>query len=186
MTEEEVDLKKIAKLRDILEERTRRLEAELEGLRVILKFVNDLLLKKSFKRLEVPKGEVPELRPTPTPPKPPTFQLKTVTGELLADVYREENALRIVPAADKSFNINTPPFMTFLVDRVLRKMVERDQEAVRKGEILPEAAISYDIRREGDIIREIVVSNVTPSRERELRSAIRWTLEKMYEKMKAT
>jgi hypothetical protein len=41
---------------------------------------------------------------------------------------------------------------------------------------------SYDVVVDGDLIREINVENVTPNRSREIKSAVRWTLEKMYEK----
>lgn len=39
------------------------------------------------------------------------------------------------------------------------------------------------IRGEDDTIREMAIRNVGPERVRELRLNIRWTLEKMYEKM---
>jgi hypothetical protein len=44
---------------------------------------------------------------------------------------------------------------------------------------------AYNIMREGDLIREIVIKNVDDDRLKELKSSIRWTLEKMYEKMKS-
>jgi hypothetical protein len=88
----------------------------------------------------------------------------------------------VLPAADKNFEINTPPFIQFLVERVLVKMQERDNELARTGQLLPENVLSYDIVKEGDVIREISIRNVDPERQKELKSSIRWTLEKMYEK----
>jgi hypothetical protein len=64
-------------------------------------------------------------------------------------------------------------------------MQERDSELVRTGQLAPDKIFCYNIVREGNIIREIVVKNVDSERMRELKSSIRWTLEKMYEKMKA-
>jgi hypothetical protein len=43
---------------------------------------------------------------------------------------------------------------------------------------------SYNIVRENDLIREIIIKNVDEERLKELKSSIRWTFEKMYEKMK--
>jgi len=54
------------------------------------------------------------------------------------------------------------------------------------GETPPDRILSYEVIKEGDVIREIDVRNIGPDRARELKSSIRWTLEKMYEKMKAT
>jgi hypothetical protein len=121
---------------------------------------------------------------TSTEPESAT-PLKTVAGELLATIFTSENSLRVVPAEDKTFDINTPPFAQFLVERVLTKMQERDNELVRTGQLGPDKIFSYSIVQEGDVIREIVIRNVDADRLRELKSSIRWTLEKMYEKMRS-
>lgn len=185
---EEAKLKKIAELREILEERIKSLEAEIEGLKIILEFVNNLLLERSFRRVEemisAKVSEVPSITQPPTIEPSRIIPLKTSSGELLANIYVEDRNLRVVPEPGKKFDMNVPPFETFLVEKVLNKMRELDQEAVRRGELPPEEAISYEIKRDGSMIKEIFIQNVTPQRERELRSAIRWTLEKMYEKTK--
>jgi hypothetical protein len=62
-------------------------------------------------------------------------------------------------------------------------MKEKDNEAVRKGEILPEMALAFEIISENDIIQEIRVSNYGDAqRLREIRNSCRWTLEKMFER----
>lgn len=187
---EEEKLRRIAELREILENRIRSLESEIEGLRALLEFVNEILLEMSFKRAEemVAPQKAAETAPAQPPSPPPikepvkAIPLKTGGGETLANVYIEGRNMRVIPEMDKKFDIGTPPFKAFLVDKVLMKMHEVDQEAVREGELMPDEALSFDIKTEGNILREILVRNVTPQRERELRSAIRWTLEKMYEK----
>ena len=60
-------IKKIAELRVLLEKRLKEMETELDGLRVLLDFVNEALVEKGFKRAEI-------LKPTPTP---------TAEGEVL-------------------------------------------------------------------------------------------------------
>ncbi|MEM2110789.1 MAG: hypothetical protein QXX08_02800 [Candidatus Bathyarchaeia archaeon] len=181
---EEEKLKKIAELREFLEERAKTLEAELEGLRTALDFINDLLLEKSFKRVE-------EIAKPATPPQPVSKEaakaipLKTGSGVLLANLFVEENSMRIVPSAEEKFDVNTPPFTAFFVEKILNKMREADQDAVKRGELSSNAAFNFNIERDGDTIREITIRNVNPQREREIRSAVRWTLEKMYEKMKS-
>lgn len=187
---EEERLKKIAELREILEERIRRLEAEVEGLKIILEFVNSILLERSFRRVDemVPARLLEAAPAQPAQPKEPSrvMPLKASTGELLANIYIEDRTMRIVPEPDKKFDVNTPPFEAFLIEKVLNKMREMDQEAVRRGELRPEEAISYEIKKDGTIIKEILIHNVSPQRERELRSAVRWTLEKMHEKTRFT
>lgn len=188
---EEEKIKRIAKLRSVLEKRVKETEAELEGLRALSELADAVLLEEGFKRAEIPKPSPP--RPPeavrPPVPSPPAVEgekavpIKMITGELLANLCVKEDFLRVVPAEERNFNVNTPPFLAFLVERVLEPMKEKDREAVERGEIPPDKMLSYNIVRDGDLIREITIRNVTPDRSRGLKSAIRWTLEKMYEKM---
>ena len=184
---EEEKLRKIAEFRTVLENHVKELEVELEGLKAILEFANHVLLERGFKKAEEAKPSMvlPETAP-PTAEFEETVQLKTAGGEFLANLYVGKDSMRVVLAEDKSFDVNTPPFMPFLVERVLAKMQERDRESVRTGEMTPDKMISYNIMREGDTVREIAIRNVGSERVRELKSSIRWTLEKMYEKMTQT
>lgn len=189
---EDEKIRKIAELREMLEERAKKLEAELEGMRTLLSFINDLLLEKSFRRAgEIVKPVTPKPTEVVPPPARPekqvrTVPLKTRAGELLANLNVEDDLMRIVPASDKKFNVNTPPFTAFLVQRILGKMRETDQELVREGRMMPQEALAYELKKDGDILQEITIRNFRPKRERELRSATRWTLEKMYEKMQSS
>jgi hypothetical protein len=65
-------------------------------------------------------------------------------------------------------------------------MQEKDSELVRTRQLTADKVFSYSIVREGDLIREIIILNVDEERLRELKSSIRWTFEKMYEKMKSS
>ena len=182
-------IKKIASLRALLEKRVEDMETELDGLKTLLSLIDTTLLKESFKRAEIPKQvqtpQKPETpQPSPTKPQKRGIPLKTVTGDLLAQIYTEKDMIQITLAEDKNFDINTPPFTTFFVERVLAKMQEKDREDASKGKIDPEKTLSFDIKQDGNILREITIRNLRPERSRELKSSIRWTLEKMYERMK--
>ena len=111
--------------------------------------------------------------------------LKTLNDESLAIIFVEKDSIHVLPDESKNFSVNTPPFGNFLVERVLAKMQDKDNELVRMKQLTPDKMFSYNIVREGDLIREIVVRNVDEERFKELKSSIRWTLEKMYEKMKS-
>jgi hypothetical protein len=202
LTAEDVEdkkMKKIAELRTLLEERVTKMKKELEQWQALLDFVNTTLLKEGFKKaksvkrpppMPIPAEEVaPSEAPTAQPPVleyEKAIPLKTVAGQLLANLYIDEDSLRVVLAEDKKFDINTPPFRTFLLERVLAKMQEKDREASSAGEIPPDKILAYDVAREGDLLSEITIRNIRPERSRELKSTIKWTLEKMYEKMTAT
>jgi len=197
MSQDSEKIKRLVSFKQKLEKRVEELGSELKELQATLEALNSILLEKGFKHAEITKSpaEIEALPPKeevtvePSPPQPPTkyesVPLRAVTGELLATLHVSEDSLRVVPAEDKSFNINTPPFTPFLVERVFAKMQEKDNELARTGQIAPEKIFCYNIVREDEVIREITVKHVDQDRLRELKSSIRWTLEKMYEKMKS-
>ena len=189
MSEEEKEkIKKIAKLRALLEKRVEDMETELDGLKTLLSLIDTTLIKEGFKRAEISKPvQAPPKQETPQPSviqQKKGIPLKTVTGDLLAQLYTEKDSMQIILSEDKNFDINTPPFTSFFVERVLAKMQEKDREDASKGKIAPENTLSYDIKRDGNIVKEITIRNLRRERSRELKSSIRWTLEKMYERIK--
>lgn len=202
MAEDTDRVKRLVAFKAKLEKKVEDLASELKEQQTMLETVNALLLEKGFRHAAMPKQQPPQVEavqeekpavePAVMPASEPSMEgssnvaleLKTVSGELLANFTVIDDSIRVVPAEDKAFDVNTPPFMHFLVDRVLTKMQERDAELVKGGQLIPERIFCYNIVREGDIIREIVVKNADAERQRELRSSIRWTLEKMHEKTK--
>lgn len=186
---EEDKIKKMAELRETLEERAKSLESELQGLRTLLDFINELLVEKSFKKVEeiAKPPPMPEAKPQPAPAKTQvrTIPLKTAADELLGTMYVEDDQIRIVPEPKLQLSENTPPFTAFLIDRIIGKMAERDRELVGQGKLVPNKAFTYRVEKDGEILKEITVRNLAPQREREVRSATRWTLEKMLEKQRS-
>jgi hypothetical protein len=186
---EKEKIKKIAKLRELLEKRVEDMETELDGLKTLLSLIDETLVQQSFKRAELlkpvqisPKTDTPV--PSPVTKQKKGIPLKTITGDLLAQIYTEKDLVQITLAEDKNFDINIPPFTSFFVERVLAKMLEKDKEDVNKGKLDPDKIVSYEIKQDGNMLKEIRIQNLRPERSREMKSSIRWTLEKMYERIK--
>jgi hypothetical protein len=180
-----------------LEKRIEEVSQELEELLVLLELADATLLERSFKLAKVNQPAALESVPTSSAHKASTkvvptpivehesvVPLKSVTGDLLAKLYLDKSSLRVIFADDKEFNVNTPPFLQFLVERVLVKMQNKDRQAVASGELEADRMFSFRIVQDGDILKEIFIENTSEDRTRELRSTIRWTLEKMSEKPK--
>ncbi len=203
MTQEVDRIKNLVTLKNSLEKKVESLETELKEQKTLLETVNSILLEKGFRRAEMPKDSPKE---TASPIREETLEpehehaentgdlsdetedivvLKSANDEVLASLTLEGNSLHILPSPSNNFDVNTPPFMQFLVDRVLTKMQERDAELARAGQLSPNRMFSYNIIRDGTTLREVVVKNVDEERLRELKSSVRWTFEKMHDKMKA-
>jgi hypothetical protein len=187
-----------------LEKRLEELEAETVEVKETLDTVNSLLLEKGFKR-----GDIKEVSKAPIPvevilPKQPVepketkqvtqipvagesetvIPLRAMNDEPLAILYFEKQSVHVMPDESKKFSVNTPPFGNFLVERVFAKMQEKDAELVRAGQLKQDKMFTYTIVQDDDLIREIVIKNVDEERLKELKSSIRWTFEKMHEKVK--
>ncbi len=177
-------IRKLAEFKTTLEKKINETEETLESLKILVDFINQILLEKSFQRAADAKPKSSQTSAIQPPPIGKTIvPLKTVNGDLLANLYISKDSMRVTLAKDKEFNEKIPPFHQFLVDRVLNKMRVKDNEALSKGEIDADQVFSYRIVSDGDLLREITIERVTPQRRRELKSSIHWTLEKMYEKM---
>jgi hypothetical protein len=201
MSQDSEKMKTLVTFKKKLEKRIKELNSELEELQVTLEAVDSILLEKGFKRGDMkevtaaPKEVAPPPEPVAVKEQKPTMPhaaepesvipLKTMNDEPLALIYVDKQALHVLPDESKNFSINTPPFNHFLVERVLAKMQEKDNELVRMGQLTTDKMFAYNIVREGDLLREIVIRNVDEERLRELKSSIRWTLEKMYEKTRS-
>jgi hypothetical protein len=201
MSQDSEKMKALVAFKKKLEEKVESLDSELKDAQAMLEVVNSILLEKGFKRGDIKKVTViPEEVAPPaqlaaataeekaaqrTAEPESVIPLKTVNDESLAIIYVEKQTLHVLPDESKKFSVNTPPFNNFLVERVLAKMQEKDNELVRMGQLTPDKMFAYNIVREGDLLKELVIKNVDEERLRELKSSIRWTLEKMYEKMKS-
>ncbi|MCS7120376.1 MAG: hypothetical protein RMJ07_01740 [Nitrososphaerota archaeon] len=177
---EEDRIRRFAELREKLESRVKNLEAELDDLRDLLEFVNEALVEKSFKKAE----EITKPHVTALQKKTRTVELRTDGGEVLGNIYIDEGSMRIIPDPSKLFNTKTPPFSSFFVDKILNKMKNKDEELAREGKISQEKIFSFEIIAEENMLKQIIIKNVDGQREREITSAIRWTLEKMYQKIR--
>ena len=207
MSQDQDRIKAMVALKQRLEKRLAELDAEANEVKSSLEAVNSILLEKGFRRGSIKDAESAtaeehketsiQAKPEATKTKeskPRGYQggepenvmpLKTMNEESLALIYIEkDNSVHVLPDESKHFSVNTPPFGNFLVERVLAKMQDKDAELVRLKQLTPDRMFSYNIARENDLIREIVIWNVDEERFKELKSSIRWTLEKMYEKMK--
>jgi hypothetical protein len=197
-------MKALVTLKKKLERKIEKLEAESQELKAVLDTLNYILLEKGFKRGDIkevptptvtlsmskevilPKQEIEALQPNTTHISEPetVIPLKTMADEPLAIIYFDKQCMHVLPDETKHFSVNVPPFGNFLVERVFVKMQEKDKELARMGQLSAEKIFSFNIVREGDLIREILIKNVDEERLKELKSSIRWTFEKMYEKMK--
>ena len=188
---DEEDVKKLVEIRTSLQERIGELEGQLDEWRTLLAILDQRLTRVSFKKAAIPEAaKVEPERPLAVPAEVgPEYErivpLKAGSGVLLAELQIGDELLRVVPADGIRLTSSIPPFESFLINRIFGEMIKNDEERIRNEEIPTGMKFAYEIREAEDgTIEEIRINNYrTDRRLRELRNSLRWTLEKMYEKL---
>lgn len=173
------EVKMLLRMREDLQRRIERLEEEVRDLQKALEQIDSMIAKESFGAPSKVKEEVAvgEAAVEGVP-------LRAQDGTLLATLYVGERELRVSIPEELNFTLDIPPFQSFLVDRVLSGMRSSDEDKISRGEISPEEILSFQVLMEGDRITGLIVQNHGGERRlREIRSTLRWTLERMYEKI---
>jgi hypothetical protein len=113
-----------------------------------------------------------------------TRELKRLKDNLLlAKVNISSQTIEIVPENDLSFSIDTPPFKSFFIKRILEGMITQDRDKNRQKQALNNDPLNYSIDEHEGRIKKIVINNY---REKERLTDIintsAWVLTRMLEK----
>jgi hypothetical protein len=112
-------------------------------------------------------------------------QLRRIKDNLLlATATLSPTSVEIVPADGINFNVNTQPFKSFFLNRILEGMKTRDVEKVTRGEIQKSESLTYQIEEKyGDLIKRIIIRNYREKeRLNEIFNTSTWVLTRMMEK----
>ena len=148
-------------------------------------------LKVLWKRLKEGRITVPAKTSTPPKEKPkpkaevakdaPGETITSKDGTALGKLLVEGPNARFTPTM--TFTVDTPPFQSFLVDRVLEAMRAADVERMQGGELAEGEGMDYEVTEDNYKIACIDIYNYGGERRlREISSSLRWTFEKMLDK----
>jgi hypothetical protein len=178
----EEETRKLLGIREDLEGRISRLQVELDDLRTAMAEIDKYIARQGFRqptpvRVERPQPEEEDLLDS--------VSVRSKDGTVLGHISVEEDEVFFTPREGMSFTTSIPPFQSFLVDRVLENMRATDEGRVTEGELSPEEVLTYEVSTEGDRIAGVKVRNYGGERRlREIQSSLRWTFDKMYEKLR--
>lgn len=181
----EDETKKLLKVREDLKRRMEKLQTEIQDLSLAIAEIDRTIVRRGFRR---PTSPVKEEQPSPASEEDEEdgqSSVKSKNGVTLGYVLKVEDEITFEPVAGLSFTTDIPPFQSFFIERVLDNMRSADETRVEEGDIQPEKILSYDVDTEGERIVKIVVHNYGGERRlREIMSSLRWTFDKMYEKLR--
>lgn len=207
----EDDIRRAADIREWLVKQIADRQEEVERLRTTLTIIDSLLKQGSFKAA-ASLGSFAEAgstaataqvqqqaRQAATPPArqqqaaAPTLKtsdrdvrpLKRAKDEfLLANAEVSSGAVIIVPAPGVSLSVNTPPFRSFFLNRILEGMKGKDIEKVGQGALREQEALNYKVEEDNNgQIKRIVINNYRDKdRLQEIFNTSAWVFTRMLEK----
>jgi hypothetical protein len=103
---------------------------------------------------------------------------------LLAHAEIHSDHIKIIPIEDIHLNINTSPFRTFFLARILEGMKSKDLERIRQEEIEEQDALHYEVNSDktGNIHSLLIFNCRDKERIKEIFSTLIWVITKMLEK----
>jgi hypothetical protein len=190
----EQDIRKLLKMRADLEERAEKLQIEIDDLNVAMAEIDKMIVGQGFRQPSAFQPmKAPEVK-TETPKPQEVKAAEAITdgssiqakdGTVLGKVQLTDDTIQFTPRDGLTFTITTPPFQSFLLDRVLANMKTTDEARAATGEITPEQVLSYSVDVDGEAIKGLIVRNYGGERRlREIQSSLRWSLDKMYDKIR--
>jgi hypothetical protein len=143
---------KLKEMKRELEEKVVKLEYEIKRARILIG-----LIEKALNEYNVESEN----------------ELVSKNGKPLCKVYVGADIVRVVPLVHISADV--PVFKYFLVNRIFKRLRERDVMSGKKN------AFTYEIITDhANAVREIIMRNFSDEKIlRELFNAIRWTLERV-------
>ncbi len=206
----EDDVRLAAELREWLVKQVSDKQEEIEKLRATLSLIDGMLKQGSFRaaaslatlagagsptataQLQQTKSATRQDAPR-REQEAPTLkaadgrdarQLRRAKDEfVLANAEVSPNGVIIVPADGIVLSVNTPPFRTFFLNRILDGMKNKDAEKIAQGSIRESDALRYNVEEEGGIIRGIAIENYhDKERLQEIFNTCTWVFTRMLEK----
>jgi len=103
---------------------------------------------------------------------------------VLANAGLSSNVVEISPAEGITLNVNTAPFKSFFLNRILEGMKTKDREKVNQGQIQESQSLNYQVEEDSNgLIKRIIINNYRENeRINEILNTSTWVFTRMIEK----
>ena len=186
----EQETKKILQFRESMKERIQELHHEIQDLQNAIEELDKLIVTTGFRTFSSLDNSITqektesELIISQEETVEDQMSITSKNGTILGTMKVVENTIIFTPSESFEFSLSTPPFMSFLVERVLDNMRKTDQERSTNGELDPAEILEYEIQDQDSKITRLQIHNYGGERRlREINSSLRWTFDKMYDKI---
>ena len=207
----EHDTKKILKFRESMEQRVQELKIEMQDLQKAIEELDKLIVNTGFRTFTTADSQTREEKTEAVTESVSKDAAEPVTEDVIEDVSEvvekvdseedqtsitskdgtvlgtmnvQDHTIIFTPSASFDFNLDIPPLQSFLIERVLDNMRKTDQERSTNGELDPGEILEYEVQEEDGKLTQLSIHNYGGERRlREINSSLRWTFDKMYDKI---
>ena len=210
------DIKNAAEIREWLTKQILEKQDEIEKIKINLSLIDSVLKQGSFKTAanlnfskkfspSEQKNEMNSMKKTPnqyyekhreneeqTEPREQAVEETRLIKRLkdntpVARVHVTSEEVTIIPEDSIKISIETPPFRSFFLNRILQGMKNKDLDKNKQGQLSESDIISYDITTEDedkDILKKIKIKNYRDKeRINEIFNTAAWVLTRMLDKV---
>ena len=144
-------IRDILELRDHISEKIKNYQDEIDLLEKNLSVLNLFIKDSSFTKASSLNIKSSEENTIPI--------TRGTNGEVIANAYVTPEQVSIVLKDEFGIDVETPPFKSFFMERIIGEMKRKDIKEVEDGKIQKESIIDCMIKQNGKMIREIIIKN---------------------------
>lgn len=209
------DIKNAAEIREWLTKQIMEKQEEIDKIKVTLSLIDSVLKKGSFKtaaNLNVTTSDLTQDKKYGSQPdsksykrtitKPPDKTRLKDIGEskdveikpikrlkdntLVAQVHIFPNSVEITPEENIKISLETPPFRSFFLNRILQGMKNKDLEKLKQGSLSETEVINFEVitdESDNKNIKKVIINNYREKeRTNEIFNTAAWVITRMLEK----
>ena len=175
-------MRDILELREWISEEIEKREREIDRFQQNLRILDSIVKQSSFSKasslVSSNKQNMQSIQQTSSSVIP----IKTPDSKILANAHVTSDELVIIPLEDIVLDVETHPFKSFFLGRIIGGMESQDRLDVQNGKIPQNAAISCLVNKDGNRIREILIKNYRQKeRVTEIINTVTWSFSRMIE-----
>ncbi|HSF27863.1 MAG TPA: hypothetical protein VLA53_02420 [Nitrosopumilaceae archaeon] len=181
----EDQIRDILELKEWLTDEVEKRRSEIEKLKNNLAILDSVLKQSSFSKASSLKPSQEKVQSVISDSDSSIIPIKTGNNAVIANAHVTAQEVIIIPSDDVKLDMETQPFKSFFLGRIIAGMESKDNLDVQNGKIDPDSVINCIINKDGNMIREILIKNYR-ERERvnEIINTAAWSFSRMIENSK--
>jgi hypothetical protein len=182
MDNSEDNLRDILELREWISEEIEKREKEIGKFRQNIRILDSIVKQSSFSKASSLVS---------SSPSKPNIQQSQQTASVIpiksqdrvvANAHVTSDEMVIIPSEDIALDMETNPFKSFFLGRIIGGMENQDRLDVQNGKIPQNTIISCLVNKDGSRIREILIKNYRQKeRVNEIINTVTWSFSRMLE-----